>query len=125
MRGGFASFVTAQKKPYRLEIDYAEMDETDSCPIVNTRIAVKTLENVVMENLKCPGKPMPQHSITLKGDDVSVSGEYSIPLAAIKKANGAEWWHGMDYDILVDWQGVEKDAEYDIDVEVTSDFLTG
>jgi hypothetical protein len=117
--------VTRQRKPYRLEIEYAEVDERDSCPVVNTRIAVKTIENAIEENFRCPGNPMPKNSITMNGKDISSSGEYSIPLSAIKRANGDEWWHGLEYDILLDWHGADANATYDIDVEVSSDFLTG
>lgn len=93
--------------------------------MVDTRIAVKTLENAIAENFRCPGNPMPKSSITVDSSDVSISGAHSIPLSAIKRANGNEWWHGLEYDILVDWHGVDQNATYDIDMEVSSDFLTG
>jgi hypothetical protein len=95
--------------------------------VVNTRIAVKTLENVVAENFRCIGNPMPKNTLAIDGTDVAISGDYAFPLSHIKKASGDEWWHGLEYDIVIDWQRVDldKDAEYDIDIELSSDFLTG
>ena len=93
--------------------------------MVNTRIAVKTIENAIEENFRCPGNPMPKNTINMNGKDISSTGEYSIPLSAIKRANGDEWWHGLEYDILLDWGSAGTDASYDIDVELSSDFLTG
>lgn len=92
---------------------------------MNTRIAVKTIQNAIAENFQCPGNSMPNSTFLVDGNDVSISGDYSIPLETIKRANGAEWWHGLEYDILIDWQSQDQGAAYDIDVEVSSDFLTG
>jgi hypothetical protein len=67
----------------------------------------------------------------LDGNDVSVSGDYSFPLSGIQSSgkgtlfSGNEWWHSLEYDIELDWRDIEKEAEYDIDIEVKSDFLTG
>jgi hypothetical protein len=96
----------------------------DDCPLSFTRIAVKPIADMKDENLKCYGKAFPPEKVDFKKDDEVSEGEYSIPYSAIKKGKG-DWKDGLDYDIHLDFSVIDPKAEYKLDIEARSDFLTG
>ena len=50
----------------------------DPCPVVYIRIILKPISDIINENLRCLGKPLPPSTILINKDDVSLSGEYSF-----------------------------------------------
>lgn len=83
------------------------------------------MTDVIAEDLHCIGAKVAPSHVTIDKSDVSVSGHYSFPLSALKSMGEGSWDEPLEYDIVLDWHSVEKDAEYRIDVETRSDFLTG
>ena len=67
---------------------------------------------------------MPPSFLTIETDDFMHSGDYSFPSSFIQKATHGKHG-GLEYDIILEWPGADPEAEYYIDVETRSDFLTG
>ncbi len=83
---------------------------------------MKPLSDIIRENLKCLGKPLPPSTIPMNSDDVSLSGEYSFSSDFILKALEGEKT-SFEYDIILDWHGADPNADYYLDIESRSDFL--
>jgi len=94
----------------------------DPCPVVYLRIILKPVSDIINENLRCLGKPLPLSTIPINSDDVSFSGEYSFSSDFITKALEGEKT-SLEYDIVLDWHGADPKSVYYIDVESRSDFL--
>ena len=83
---------------------------------------MKPLNDVISENLHCFGKPLPPSTIPFHQDDVSVSGEYSFSSDFINKALDNRK-SSFEYDIVLDWNGIDPNTAYYLDIESRSDFL--
>jgi hypothetical protein len=114
----------AKDTGYKLQLEYATKDMNDECPLSFTRIAIKPIADMKEENLKCYGKSFPPAKVEFVHDDDISEGEYSIPYSSIKKGKG-DWRDGLEYDIELDFSKIDPSAEYKLDIEARSDFLTG
>jgi hypothetical protein len=77
---------------------------------------------VANENFKCYARPMPPSTITVKGDDFSLSNEYSFPSDFIEKVKEGQK-DDLEYDVVLEWPDEDPNSEYYLDVESRSDFL--
>ena len=75
-----------EERAYRLVLEYESLDQEDACPISHVRIITKPINDTILENLECRGKPLPPTHVTLKSDDVVISGEFAFPGDWLAKA---------------------------------------
>lgn len=116
------SALRSNERAYRLKIEYETLDQNDPCPSFDLRIMVKAIDNVVNENLRCHGKPLPPAAVRMDNDDFVFSGSYSFPSDYLAKAQGGDDG-SLEYDLLLDWPTASPDATYYLDIEAQSDFL--
>ena len=65
---------------------YENIDEDDSCPLIDLRIILKPISDATKENLKCKGLPLPPSSIIVATNDVLYKRDIALPSDFIKKA---------------------------------------
>jgi len=80
------------------------------------------MDEAVAENFRCYARAEPPTHVDIKGDDFSLSNEYSFSSEFIKKINDGDT--DLEYDIVLSWPGADPKSEYYLDVETKSDFLT-
>jgi len=116
--------VKASRRAYRIKLEYESLDEDDACPLYTLRVILKPVRDVLNENLKCFGKPMPSASYSIKTDNFASSGEYAFGSDFIKSVTD-HTKESIEYDIIIEWPNADPEAEYYLDVETRSDALAG
>ena len=112
-----------QQRAYRLKLEYESLDENDACPTFELRVGIKPMDEVVSENFRCYARTEPPTTITIKDDDYSLSSEYSFSSDFIHRVNDGDGTD-LEYDVVLEWPDADPKAEYYLDVETRSDFLT-
>jgi hypothetical protein len=80
------------------------------------------MDEAVDENFRCYARAEPPTHVDIKGDDFSLSSEYSFSSEFIKKINDGDT--DLEYDMVLSWPDADPKSEYYLDVEAKSDFLT-
>ena len=112
-----------QQKAYRFKLEYESLDEDDPCPTFDLRVSIKPMDEVVSENFRCYARIEPPTTVTVKGDDFSLDNEYSFSSNFIQKVNDGDG-SDLEYDMVLEWPDADPAAEFYLDVETRSDFLT-
>jgi len=114
----------AQKRAYRLKIEYDSLNQDDPCPTFDLRIIARPMKELAEDYLRCDAKPLPPAKLPVVGADFSHSGDYAFSSDYLASAQLGQD-EGLEYDITLDWTGADPNAEYYLDVETRSDVLTG
>jgi len=114
----------AQEHAYRIKIEYETLDQNDPCPTFDLRIISKAFDDVAYENLRCHAKPLPPASLDVNSDDFVFSGSYAFPSDFVQKLSDGKH-ETIQYDMLLEWPTADPQAEYYLDIESQSDFLSG
>lgn len=81
------------------------------------------MDEAVNENFRCYARTEPPPSVEVRGDDFTLSNEYSFSSGFIQKVNDGEG-DDLEYDVVIGWPEADPKAEFYLDVETRSDFLT-
>ena len=114
------TFVKGQRKAYKLKIVYDTLDESDECPTYLFRIAMKPLQDIADENLKCTGLKSPKAKQEIGRDMWVQDNQYAISSQLIEKYTDKDS-KGIKYDMELVTGG---STDYYFDISVGFDFLT-
>lgn len=106
-------------KVYKLKLVYDELDSADSCPLYSLRIAMKPIDLLLSENLKCKQNDLPPDQVNIEGGKFLLEQQFSMSSSFIKLFYD-EQSQSLTYDIDLDFEN----ADYFFDAQLRHDFLT-
>lgn len=102
---------------------YDTLDELDPCPTFDFRVILKPVEAALAANLECQGDGLPPLSVDITDDDFALTGRYAFSRDFIHKVT--DKGGDLQYDIALNWPNAADLGQYYLDVETSSDVLTG
>ena len=102
-----------------MKMVYSFLDTTDTCPLYDLHIAVKTLGYLADEDLVCEKRDLPPPVIKVDKSLFKIHENFGFSYEYLRE-NADPQTNALEYDIMIDF----PHAEYFFDIEVKSDFLT-
>ena len=108
-----------RKKPYIVTIITPKIDPNDHCPLLDFHIAVKPIEQIPHENLRCFGYKIPPAVVEIDESQRTTKVESFAAFSSEWIQRGHQG-NSQEYDIEIDL----PHSDYMIDAELKTDFLT-